>query len=151
MTHLIKHYHDNKYISKDSESKIIHQNEHSNYYILFDSICDVDQVLLTLVDLTDRVVSEKEISTMKLYEDHQKRIKEVKANQYRADHEKERACITELKILNENPKDFLYVLTPLLFDNRYNEVFLLRLEYVLDSGKRIKTKVEKVRFTSCSE
>ncbi len=140
----------NKYVSEDNESKIIHQTGHEDYYILFDSICDVNKLILILIDLNNNVVSENEISTLKLYNAHQKRVEQANANMYGSINERYQ-WKSELEILKENPGDFLYVKNSMLFDNRYNEVFYLSLEYVLDSGRRIQVKKEKVRFTSCSE
>lgn len=131
---------DNKYYSKDSESIIIHETNQTNYYFLVDSICDVDWIVLTLSDVKGRLVREEKISTEELALEHKNRIKS-----------NEPKSISEKDIIEEYEKHFLIVLKEEFFKRRFHEIFQLKMEYVLDSGRRIEGGISNVRFTSCSE
>ena len=133
----------NDYIIYDEDEKswILLESNHTNYYLLLDSICNVESVSLTINDLNGKKINDVVWKTVELKNEQATRIK----------NKTEGSAKTELHVIEENPESFLIVIPPKIFKDRCHEIFTITVEYLLSDGKVVELNSKNIRFNPCSE
>lgn len=134
----------NDYIIFDKVEKswILLESNHTNYYLLLDSICNVESISITINDLNGKKINDEVWRADELKNEHASRI---------ANKSTDPSAKSELKVIDANPESFLIVITPKIFKDRFHEIFTITVEYLLSDGKVVELNSKNIRFNPCSE
>jgi hypothetical protein len=126
---------------KDEKSWVLLESNHTNYYLLLDSICNVESISITINDLNGKKINDEIWKAVELENQQSSRIM----------NKTEGSAKTELQVIEENPESFLIVIPPKIFKDRFHEIFTITVEYLLTDGRVVKLGSKNIRFNPCSE